>query len=196
MKIYLKVGVYLFFIGGLLVPIGDMIHLYTKTTFYPSDTTTYLGLPLWAYLQFAFATVLMGLPRLKFNQILGAPLFSPWSKEFKTVVFSAFYFLAHYALSGLIPESIGVTKLLVMYGLGFFFWYLADKSWQGLFIALVIAALGTNQEITLVRFGMFGYLPPHDQFHGVPYWLPALYISAATACQSISLWGFKFFSRS
>lgn len=64
-------------------------------------------------------------------------------------------------------------------------WYQFDRTFEGIVVAQLTAAIGVSLELYLIHVdGSYRYL--HADFHGVPSWLPALYV---IACGSIGNFG-------
>lgn len=58
-------------------------------------------------------------------------------------------------------------------------WYFFNKSLFGLFLAVLVGFIGSIVEILIAETGHFYYNVKH--FHGIPYWLPFLYMTASVA---------------
>lgn len=75
-----------------------------------------------------------------------------------------------------VSEKIKIVALAIM---AFTVWYLFDKSLSGLILAFIVGICGSLVEIMIISTGHFYYNNP--DFHGVPYWLPLLYIAASVS---------------
>ena len=52
--------------------------------------------------------------------------------------------------------------------------------------ALLVGIAGTLVEMTLVKYDVFFYQAPHDQFNGVASWLPWIYVVAAIGVANLT----------
>ena len=84
-------------------------------------------------------------------------------------------------MSAFVPLESGSTLDSVLAVSALLLWYAADRSWQGLILAALTAAVGSAVEIYLVQQRAYVYLSPKDNFYGVASWLPWLYVAASVA---------------
>ena len=163
--------------GALLATVGDTFHVAFGIDAYPASALNLLphGVPIWVPLEFGLATVLMWAGRELLRR--GAPASNSWSPT----LMATLAFFSVYLASALIPSSLGPAKTAGLYAVSLLcVLFLCRSAWQIAFVALTALA-GTAVELGLVTYGVFSYLQPETQLGGVPLWLPALYLPAATA---------------
>ena len=81
------------------------------------------------------------------------------------------------------PWLVRTAILIAIFLVGF---WICDRTWIGLGIAVMTAIGGPVVEIVLVRSGAF----VHHEVHllGIPGWLPFLYLTAAVGLSGLSRW--------
>jgi hypothetical protein len=175
----------IFVLGGILGAIGDYTHVASQTDGYlhpllPLPT----GQPFWVPFLFGSATLGIALSHVRMDQVLGPknrPVVS-WTSASA----GALAFLALYAASGFFSLKTGADKDVFLWTCCLLFWWLADRTWQGVLLGLGTAAVGTCIEIGLTRIGAFYYFPEVNNLWGVPSWLPALYVTASFAVGNLA----------
>lgn len=177
--IRMKTAIIIFLLGFFLAPIGDMVHVATGTTSYPTTYAWYLlGIPWWVFPFFGFSGVWLAFG----NHFTETKFFKRKIKLGETSAIYAYFgvvlFLVCYILSGLLQGSPLLANL-VLGSLGIIFWYSLDRTFSGLLIGLITALIGTSVEIFLVHNQVFSYLPPNTSLFGVATWLPWLYFTLA-----------------
>ena len=169
----LKLTLILFLVGAVLGPTMDGFHTHSDTLFYPH--VWLLKMDWWVPFLFGGAGVAVGLSHLDLDLRLGKDYLDlTWVH----VAFGMASFAAIYFISGFLKID-ETRKVVLLYTLAFLVWYIYDKTYSGLLLALVTAVLGTFSEISLIAADWFYYT--HPDFLGVPYWLPALYVAASVA---------------
>ncbi len=173
----------LFLIGAIMGPLGDWFHVISETTAYPPGVYAfYFGKqPYWVPLLFGTAAVAIGLSHPQMDRWLGAPTSRPGSRGIDGVILGIAAFLGIYAMSAFAPLETGSTLDSVLAVSALLLWWAADRTWQGLLLAVLTAAVGTAVEIYLVQQRAYVYLSPKDNFYGVGSWLPWLYVAASVA---------------
>lgn len=181
MKKEFKVAFLVFISSFFIGPIGDMVHVATKTTGYPDHYAFYvLGIPWWVFPFFGFSGAAIG-----FNYHLLDTKFFKSKKErigeknFWIGFLSVLFFVFTYCLSGYLTtiHTSPLVNNLILGGLTFLLWLVIDKTWQSLVIATWITFLGILVETTLVRLNVFWYEPTDNLLFGVASWLPWLYMT-------------------
>lgn len=166
--------------GAIICTLADQLHVRFGVLSYPSPA--FAGEAWWVPPEFAIAVVAMALSyrildrsalhtRLAiatglawfYGIYLASCLFGAWPLAL-TAAFVA-TFAARVAFEARVA-SLG--KVL----------------WPGLPYALAVAAVGPAVEATLVSLDLFSYAEP--DIHGVPMWLPALYLHGAWAGRAIA----------
>jgi len=183
----------LFILGAILAPIGDIFHVFSHTTIYPSGSRHLFGLiPIWVPLQFGLATIIIGrlqtslsYPRLK--------IFSFWE-----CTLSALSLILCYSISGYLPFQPWFSLIAIFLACLINYYLLSDPPNHRfelnrqlnniilLQLACFIALAGSSIEVTLIHYGVFSYTPNFQQFFSVPYWLPLLYIHASITVGAFS----------
>lgn len=173
-----RVGL-LFGLGAMICTFGDLIHVLTHTTMYPSGYVLLplLGLPFWVPLLFGGAAVTMAVSYSLMASFMVPPV-SVRGTWFKAIVANGLAFLL-YVSSGIVNLPTGGAKdALIALGAFVIFVFLGS-SWVDLLFAIAAAMVGVLVEAILVRNGIFLYLPPAANLFGVASWLPWLYLSCA-----------------
>lgn len=162
---------YLFLLGAIMGSVCDGFHTHSGTTFYPHPW--YLKMAWWVPLLFGAASVAIGLSHVLMDKILrrSAP-----DVSWPGVILGLFFFVTLYYLSAFLPGAWTI-KLLVLAAGSLLLWFLFDRTWQGVLMAMATAIVGCYAEIQLSAGGAFGYL--HPNIWGIPYWLGFLYVSAS-----------------
>ena len=177
----MRTGLIIFLLGFFLAPIGDMVHVSTKTTSYPDSYSWYLfGIPWWVFPFFGISGVVLAFT----NDFIDSKFFVRKKREGETKGIFAYLSLGLFLLSYFFSGILNSNPLLVHLVLGCFgitYWYLLDKTIPGILIGLGTAISGTGVEIFLVHNKVFSYLPPNDSLFGLASWLPWLYFSLAMA---------------
>ncbi|RLA60725.1 MAG: hypothetical protein DRQ88_07500 [Epsilonproteobacteria bacterium] len=174
MKIALKV----FLLGFFFAPLGDMVHVATHTTWYPSGYAYYfMGIPWWVFPFFGVSGLIVGFSGDFFDQkILKTKVIRPGEQDAKKAIIGIFSFLVAYLLSGVLKGHPIWFIHLVLGGVTFLYWFYLERTWQGILVSLGPAIGGTLVEIMLVKNGVFKYLPPDTHLFGVASWLPWAYM--------------------
>lgn len=170
----------IFLLGFLFGPIGDIIHVVTKTTGYPDYYSSYiLFIPWWVYPFFGFS----GLVISSSFYLLDKKLFQTkntrpsMSKPFLAMN-GPIIFLISYIASGVMTQlqipSLIINFLFFLITLSL--WMLLDRTKRTLLMAFVFSAIGILVETTLIKNGVFWYNPPDKALFGVPTWLPWIYM--------------------
>ena len=177
----MKVATRVFLLGFIFAPLGDMVHVSTHTTWYTSGYAFYfMGIPWWVFPFFGVSGLIVGYSGYFFDQkIFKTKKLRPGEVDAQKAVLGAFSFLIAYLLSGVLKDYPIWLIHLVLGGMTFLYWFYLERTWQGILLALGPAIGGTLVEITLVRNGVFKYLPPDDLLFGVASWLPWLYVILA-----------------
>ena len=173
----------LFVLGATLGPLGDWFHVISETTAYPSGVYAfYFGKqPYWVPLLFGAAGLAIGLSHPQMDRWLGAPFGRRGSRGIAGVIFGIAAFLGIYAMSAFAPLETGSSLDITIAAAAMLLWWAADRTWQGLLLAALTAAVGCAVEIYLVQQRAYVYLSPKDNFYGVASWLPWLYVAASVA---------------
>lgn len=172
---------FIWLLGGLIGPVGDVFHVLTGTTDYPQGVygVYFWRLPFWVPLLFATASVNMALVSAWLDIILRRKR-ECLSQLSRTKIWLGIVCMqGHYALSGFLPRPAGGISDVIMALVFFVIWYAFCRTWQGLALALLNAILGCSFEIFIISKGTFWYNPGVDNFYGVASWLPWIYASAA-----------------
>jgi len=168
-------------VGATLGTSLDLVHVLTRTTAYTSPA--FLGLAWWVPLNFAAATLAIGLSHPSLDDVLGRA--APVPRSGAVVVGGIAALAALWALSGLLrrsPSTVG----LVLAPASLAVWWLLDGTGAGLALAAATAAVGVAVEIALVRHGQFLYV--HPDMAGVASWLPWLYVAASVSVGNLGRW--------
>jgi hypothetical protein len=165
----------IFLLGFFLAPIGDMVHVATKTTSYPDTYGWYLfGIPWWVFPFFGIAGPIVAFS----NDFSDKKFFGRKKRLGETTQIFAYlglsFFLLAYILTGLLNFNPFLVHL-VLGTLAVLFWFFLDKTLAGIIIGISTAIGGTSVEIFLVHNKVFTYLPPNTDLFGVATWLPWLY---------------------
>ncbi|HCU23497.1 MAG TPA: hypothetical protein DF383_00655 [Deltaproteobacteria bacterium] len=184
----------LFLVGAVFGPLGDAFHVISGTNDYPQGV---FGLylwrqPWWVPLVFGSAALAIGLSHPQLDHWLHAPAQRRGSGSILTVIYGVAAFLVVYAMTAFVPLPTGGWLDITIATAALFVWFDLDRTWQGLVLAAMTAGVGTAVEITMVHQGYFSYLPPKNNFYGVPSWLPWLYVSASVGVGNLG----RFLSRS
>ena len=166
-------------LGALLGTLGDFFHVLAGADGYANPLLPLpTGQPIWVPFLFGGATFSITLSHLLTHSLLPRKIPQRhWSFYLAGIAF----FLALYAASGFLPLETGGMKDVVLWASCLAFWFLADRSWQGLATGISIALVGTSVEIFLTQIGAFFYYPSFNNLRGVPSWLPSLYVTASIA---------------
>lgn len=177
----MKVALRIFLLGFFFAPLGDMVHVATHTTWYPSGYAYYfMGIPWWVFPFFGFSGLVLGFANHYVDRnIFKTKAIRPGETNAQMAVLGAFSFLAAYLLSGVLKEYPSWFIHLALGGATFIYWFYLERTWQGILLSLGPAIGGTLVEITLIRNGVFKYLPPDDLLFGAASWLPWLYVILA-----------------
>lgn len=175
-------------LGGIFGTVGDYSHVASQTDgylnpLYPLPT----GQPFWVPFLFGSAALGIAVSHLTTRKLFG--LKSP-RHSLGFLLAGVLFFLALYAASGFLPLATGGPKDAVLWVSCLIFWWIADRTWQGLAMGLGTAIVGTIVEISLTQIGAFYYFPEVNNFMGVPSWLPALYVTASVSVGNLA--GFIF----
>jgi len=183
----------LFALGFFLGPIGDYCHTISQTTGYPPEVYGYyfFGIPFWVPFLFGTASLAVGVSHPNLDRRLGPSTPRPGEKNGLVASLGVLVFLGLYALSGFLPYKIGPGDDLILAGAALLVWALFDRTWQGIFLGLLTAAIGTGIEILLIKVGAFYYIAPNDSLLGVASWLPSLYFSASVTLGNFGRWLLK-----
>lgn len=169
----LKKFLILFLAGALLGTTGDYFHHVSNTAGY--NHPSFLGLAWWVPFLFGFATL-----GFAFLTRTTDYLFRKKSKRpsLAKVIISLTLFEGLYLFSGYLPDS-SKTKIAILYILAVVLVVILDPSVYAFVLSIAIASIGTLAEVFIVSLGNFHYTQP--EWHGVPYWLPSLYMVACVA---------------
>jgi hypothetical protein len=175
-------------LGFIFGPVGDYCQVLSGTIGYPQERypAYFFGMPFWTPLLFGGATLAMGIARIQFDRWLKCPWLRSGRRNWTRGIAGLAAFLILYSVSGFIPGGAGGVSDVVLAVLCIGLWWKLDRTWQGLVFGAVSAVMGTLVEATLVRNGVFYYLPEFSNLGGVPSWLPWLYFAAAAAVGHIS----------
>jgi len=177
----MKTALKVFLLGFFLAPLGDMVHVSTHTTWYPSGYAFYfMGIPWWVFPFFGVSGLILGFSNHFVDQnILKTKAIRPGEIDGRKAVLGAFSFLAAYLLSGVLKDYPAWFIHLTLGGFAFIYWFYLERTWQGALISIGAAIGGTLVEITLISNGVFKYLPPDNHLFGAATWLPWLYVILA-----------------
>ena len=177
-----------FILGSTLAPIGDYFHVVTNTTGYPMDKygLYFLGIPFWVPIQFGLAAVAIAVNSVMIDKFLKNQSRRIGSNNKAHVVIGLLAFLSIYSLSGYLPDSFGIGSDFIMASIAISCWYFLDRTFVGGVFALLVGIAGTLVEMTLVKYDVFFYQAPHDQFNGVASWLPWIYVVAAIGVANLT----------
>lgn len=98
-----------------------------------------------------------------------------------TVLAVSLFIVAYFVSVAPLSWPIVTLLLVAIFGAG---WWLCDRSWIGLAIALGASIGGPLFELFLVENGAFVHLQP--AFFSVSGWLPALYLCAAVGLTTLA----------
>lgn len=181
--------VILLFIGGLIGPIGDYMHVVSGTTYYPPRAFLFdvslFGLPLWVPAIFGFATVLIGLVVPASDPLFGGRRSHPGARSWLGVISGLVVFLGIYATSAFLPFDTGGWRDIVIALAALSYWAIWEGTWPGLVLGAFIAAAGTAAEIGLAEAGLIAYAPENANLFGVASWLPWLYLAASVGAGNL-----------
>jgi hypothetical protein len=171
----------LFLFGSVFGTLGDFFHVFTHTDGYlnPIFPLPWTEQPFWVPILFGSATISIGISHPFMDQWIG-----PKRRRLKTwpkVIFANSCFLLLYAMSGFLTLPSGGSRDSVLALGAIAIWVSFDRTIQGIFLALNTALFGTLVELSLTQFGAFYYDPSVANFHGVPSWLPWLYVAASVS---------------
>ena len=177
----MKVATKVFLLGFFFAPLGDMVHVSTHTTWYPSGYAFYfMGIPWWVFPFFGISGLIVGYTNHFFDQkVLKTKKIRPGETDGRKAIIGSLSFLVAYLLSGVLKDYPIWFIHLVLGGITFLYWYFLERTWQGLLISLGPAIGGTLVEIALIRNGVFKYLPPDNHLFGAASWLPWLEVILA-----------------
>lgn len=167
----------LFGLGLILGTLGDFSHVGTGTIVYGPDVTVIpnLNIGWWAPFLFGSACLIWGwFIRLTSKNVPKRPASGA------LIFWSLTFFLFVYIASGLLPlqpNSMAEFQAVCFFG----FWFFTNRTKYGLWVSAVNGICGCLFEITLSYFEKFFYLPPNNQFSGIPFWLFFLYCSAGVS---------------
>jgi len=168
----------LFVIGAVMLTVFDMFHTHSGTIEYPHELV--LKMAWWTPLLFGSSLAFGGLvyasgyramrgdPNVPSNAALAAAL----------VIYAGLY-----CASGYLPASNEGKLAMLLVGFAGL-WWLLDRSWQGMVMAVVTAIGGCSTEFVLTRWGAFRHLQP--DVVGLPVWLPGLYLVSGTVLGQLS----------
>ncbi len=165
----------IFLLGFFLAPLGDMMHVATKTTSYPEGYGIYLlGIPWWVFPFFGFSGAIIAFC----NDLIDSKFFGREKRLGETTPFLAYFgaslFIISYLLTGLLSFNPPIVHLVVG-TMAVLFWFFLDKTFAGFLLGIGTSIVGTSVEIFLVHNQIFSYLPPNNTLFGVASWLPWLY---------------------
>jgi hypothetical protein len=182
----------LFLSGAVGGTLGDFCHVASRTDTYPLTSGPQLpglGIPYWVPVLFGSAGLAIGLSHPWLDSRIGRPTRPrPGLRSPAWVGIGLAWLLVTWAASGFLPLATGGAKdgaIAAIAGLG---WWVLDRTWAGLGLAVATAVLGTGAEILLVHLGIFAYLAPHTNLQGVPSWLPYVYVIASVGAGNLGRW--------
>lgn len=179
------------FVGLVMGTCFDAFHVLTKTATYVDVWKfPYLEVAWYVPLEFTAAGIVVGMVR----PVLDARFHGPNGRLVCLAIALGLGCLCiGWGGSGLLTPACwsddapkcwsdpNVPYLGFLLVLGVGGWVAFDRTWEGIVAALITAGIGVSIELALIHLdGSYRYL--HADFHGVPIWLPALYI---IACGSI-----------
>lgn len=164
---------FLFCIGAILGPVSDSFHVMSLTSGYPFPK--YFGLAWWVPILFGGATVVLAISHVGADKLFKRP---KKAISWKEVIGGLLCFMFIYYASGflVLPD---LYRIIVLGFFAFAVWYLFDKSFLGLILAIIVAFFGCLVEILIIGTGHFYY--NIKDIYGIPYWLPFLYMTASVA---------------
>lgn len=179
-----RVHFLLFALGFFLGPFCDLFHNVTGTSAYKSPQI--LGLARWVPFLFGSAVFVIG-----FSQTLVRVFMSDQNRtKACSPIIPLMLFVFQYALSGYLVAPLVVKTMLLVFVSVLCVWMLKSSA-LSLVLALVTAFGGTGFEILLGQWGEFFYFQKHQNFWGVPLWLPAIYFTASLAVSHLA-WSLYF----
>ena len=163
----------LFLFGAVVISFFDGFHTHSATTAYPHPWI--LQMAWWTPLLFGSTVAFGGLAyTMGYRALGGGPeVTSPARLAIALTGFGLLYFA-----SGYVPLPHASMLALLVTG-AIVLWAIADRSWQGIVLALASAACGCATEIFLTHIGAFMHL--HPDALGIPLWLPGIYMASGPA---------------
>ncbi len=169
----------------------DAFHVFTSTAGYVHvPRIPLLDVAWYVPFEFTVAGVVVGMVRPVLDQRFDGPKsrLTCWKAVAGMVFFSLawggsglltpFCWLAADVVNPVCTADPNVPYLILLLVIGGAAWYAFDRTVEGVLVALFTAGIGVGVELFLIHVhGSYRY--SHGDFHGVPSWLPALYIIAA-----------------
>ncbi len=168
--------------GMVVAFLGDQYHVYTSTTQYMSSGGFQIGIiPYWVYLLFGSASVGFSLLYMLF-------FYKECNNNFsiRSVVATFILFLGSYLFSGYF-SFLSHFDLILLIVLPTLVEFIINRYTFLDFVYIVLVAIiGCGFEITLTKFAIFQYNPPHHHLWGVPFWLFLIYMNLGLCMQQLS----------
>ncbi len=167
-----------FFVGFLIGPLVDFLHVYTGTTSYSPTMlpTGPIGMPFWVPLLFGGASLAIGISHPFLDHLLKRCPF-PGSLRWGSICAGFSIFFAIYAASAFLYPEPQLLKNLIVGAGALLIWVIFDRTWQGFLIGTLTAAAGVGVEVFLTRHDIFQHR--EQGLLGVAVWLPWLYFSGS-----------------
>lgn len=161
----------LFLIGAVMLPVFDMFHTHSGSIAYAHPV--FLGMAWWTPLLFGSSLGFGGALYAAGHRAMRG---DPEIPQNGAIAIGLVIFAGLYCASGyLLASNEGKLALLLV---GFAaLWWMLDRSWQGMALAVISALGGCTTEFFLTRAGAFQHLQP--DVLGLPLWLPGLYLASA-----------------
>ncbi len=176
MRRHLHITGRLFLLGALVGTVLDAFLVYNGVKVYSSPDI--LGVSWWSPFLIGLGFIIIGYADPFLLPLLGyiRPAF-PLTVSLRGI---SWLFLVYVLIEVGLEAHLQTGQLLIVLVL---YYLLAEKHWQQLLLAIVVAITGTLIEMILVSSHVFSYHTP-DVF-GVPFWLPLLYICASLSIGDI-----------
>lgn len=177
----IKNVIYTFIIGGLSGAILDQFHVLNGVLTYTAPGI--INQPLWVAPQFGVAFTIILIASFMISKQISLHVSQlTYEQNFKKLIpASIFLFIASYLITAFLKNSNLIIVLLTF--LFLISLALMPKSANfkrhTLIMAILLAIGGSFYEMSLTKFSVFHYNV--NTIHGIPYWLPFLYINGAFA---------------
>ncbi len=159
----------------------DFMHVFNKTTKYTYPV--FFGVAWWIPLLYTASSVLIGLVNPVADKILGRKKFLPIKPRDLVLGFIGFCLVWY--LSGSLHFSSVITTIILT-PFTFLLWWKFDRTKEGIILALTTAFCGCLAEIIISKAGLFQHT--FQDFLGIPFWLPLIYISGSISLGNIGRW--------
>jgi len=168
----LRPAIFLVFLGATVGSLFDWLHVRTGAIAYPHPTS--LGIAWWVPLLYGTAAPAIGLSHPLADRWLGRQARVPHTRVRLILGFSGF--CAIWFATGALPYSSTIVAAILA-PISLAIWFLFDRTWQGVVLAIATAVFGFGFEAILSRLGLFRHT--HPDVLGIAIWLPTIYVAAS-----------------